>query len=475
MKNIYTTLTGKQIDSTTVEQEQQSKLYYKKFYNYEKQNATLSITSIILGISYYEINYSKSTAVYDLLLYFTTLISLLLWINLLSYHLEYTKYLKQMKEISKKTTIFNIKLFLPFIFKLVISLLHPNPFLANVAYTDYNKNLKVQSTRQINSILCIFLLFRFYFIFSFLIYFSDYLSPLMNGICKKYFFKTNALFAVKVLIANDPGKLYCSVVLVFVYIYSFSIRVFERELSDYSGSDFNSIWNSIWFVLVTMTTVGYGDLVSVTSEGRFLTMVACINGSFFMSFTLLTLSNTITFSNEENNLYEILERIKGNKIIKEKAFKVIEALLIKNKTGKLSKNANSNNTNKTNNTSNYYNNAKINDHSKEKSLFYRNTYSSPLKSKLKTSINSQFSSEEILDYLKDSIYNYSEAERKYGRTNSNDSSLFYFLTEVNIIMKEIESQYNKDNANLVKLRSIDDVLSQIISSKKLELKCLDNI
>ena len=47
--------------------------------------------------------------------------------------------------------------------------------------------------------------------------------------------------------------------LVSVFVSGYLLHLFEKELDDMSGQNFSSMSNSIWNVIVTMTTVGYGD------------------------------------------------------------------------------------------------------------------------------------------------------------------------------------------------------------------------
>lgn len=44
------------------------------------------------------------------------------------------------------------------------------------------------------------------------------------------------------------------------------------------GSQFNNIPNSIYWAIVTMTTVGYGDITPITATGRFLSAVIMLTG-----------------------------------------------------------------------------------------------------------------------------------------------------------------------------------------------------
>ncbi|XP_019623598.1 PREDICTED: potassium voltage-gated channel protein Shal-like [Branchiostoma belcheri] len=57
-------------------------------------------------------------------------------------------------------------------------------------------------------------------------------------------------------------------------------------------SNFHSIPHGIWFIVVTMTTVGYGDTVPETLAGKLVTTVCCLS-----SIVLLTLPVTIIVSN----------------------------------------------------------------------------------------------------------------------------------------------------------------------------------
>jgi len=97
------------------------------------------------------------------------------------------------------------------------------------------------------------------------------------------------------------------------------VRVFERDVQ----TAFESAWNSAYYILVTMTTVGYGDIVAKTNDGRSMAMVACIVGVFLISMMIISVNKILTMSPTELNALLILDRVYSNKDLEESAKNVI--------------------------------------------------------------------------------------------------------------------------------------------------------
>jgi len=56
--------------------------------------------------------------------------------------------------------------------------------------------------------------------------------------------------------------------------------------------NFNFIENSIWLIIITMTTVGYGDFYPRTFFGRLLDIFIAVWGIFIISMMVVVLTNT---------------------------------------------------------------------------------------------------------------------------------------------------------------------------------------
>ena len=90
---------------------------------------------------------------------------------------------------------------------------------------------------------------------------------------------------------------------------AYAIQVFERPLNNVSGQNFDSYWNSLWLIIVTMTTVGYGDLYPKSFGGRIIGMIACIWGIFITSYLTVTLTSFLSLTPNESKSFMLLQRL----------------------------------------------------------------------------------------------------------------------------------------------------------------------
>ena len=76
----------------------------------------------------------------------------------------------------------------------------------------------------------------------------------------------------------------------FLLTSTFGIYLFEHILADDGQNYFSSLFNSLWWTVVTFTTVGYGDMSPVTFPGRMFTFVVMAAGliNFSIIVSLVT-------------------------------------------------------------------------------------------------------------------------------------------------------------------------------------------
>jgi len=75
-------------------------------------------------------------------------------------------------------------------------------------------------------------------------------------------------------------------ILLFALIGAILVTLFEGSVN----SQFGAIGDAIWWVLVTMTTVGYGDKVPMTTGGRIIGIIIMFSGVAIVSIFTATIS-----------------------------------------------------------------------------------------------------------------------------------------------------------------------------------------
>ena len=79
----------------------------------------------------------------------------------------------------------------------------------------------------------------------------------------------------------------------------------------------------MWLVIITMTTVGYGDFYPKTHIGRFIIIIACFCGIFMISMMVVTLTESSEFTKGESRAFEILSRLTRKEEAKKTAAKAV--------------------------------------------------------------------------------------------------------------------------------------------------------
>ena len=64
--------------------------------------------------------------------------------------------------------------------------------------------------------------------------------------------------------------------------------------------------NSAWLTIITMTTVGYGDMYARTNFGRFFSVIAFIIGNVLISLIIVVFSQVANFMPAEAKAYNVL-------------------------------------------------------------------------------------------------------------------------------------------------------------------------
>jgi voltage-gated potassium channel len=112
-----------------------------------------------------------------------------------------------------------------------------------------------------------------------------------------------AVRAERALTSGTALRLVALITLFIVFVAGAAQATFDAE-------EFHSIWDGVWWAVVTVTTVGYGDLTPTTVGGRIIGMLVMFVGIGFLSVLTATFASQFvkTDSSDENS--EVMEMLR---------------------------------------------------------------------------------------------------------------------------------------------------------------------
>ncbi len=306
---------------------------------------TMLFISIFCSIVYFELNFFKETRYVGLrdnqvdlyvvlMIYATTIISLAL-IPLRRYYTYLYKALLKM-DSNYFMLSFDFKMMW---FDLICVVVVPLPMLNEIIFENFNSDNQILTYYRANHIMCLLMLLRLFVMFDIYLRSLPYASLRMHKFLKLSNLDENLMFIIKCLIKKNPYIFFVVSLLISILVFSYSIRLCELPLAIKLNSEsFQSYMLTIWMIMITMTTVGYGDYAPKTISGRVLGFFLCIWGIFLMSMIVVILFQSLELSYEEKQALVIFNKLEAKKPLTKAAAEVItEVWIMKKRKQKNSK------------------------------------------------------------------------------------------------------------------------------------------
>ena len=144
---------------------------------------------------------------------------------------------------------------------------------------------------MLSDFLLAFMLLRFFFLARTLLNLNLFSELTSKRICGDQNVKPGPGFSFKALIIERPTSTVLITSVLSIMWLSYLLRIFERIAYERQNQlVFDSYFTSIWCVIITMTTVGYGDVFAISYFGRVVSIVNAIWGAFIISCLVASLS-----------------------------------------------------------------------------------------------------------------------------------------------------------------------------------------
>ena len=219
----------------------------------------------------------------------TILTSIILIVLIKKYYSFQVNKLKIQNLIHKSTSLFQTDLKYLFAIEILAnSIVYPPQLDTQIPHnlnrTRYNISL--------NAYIFTLMLGRLYILLRIVQQYTFWNSTKSQRLCKMNNFEPNIMFTIKVSLQVNPFTLVTLVLLVIIAIFAIAILGLEKFKNvETRGFQFDNIWNSLWCILVSMTTIGYGDIYPISMGGRFIVILAGISGVLILAMLVNILSS----------------------------------------------------------------------------------------------------------------------------------------------------------------------------------------
>ena len=201
---------------------------------------------------------------------------------------------------------------------MIVPLPYYDPIIVLLSYNlQDDDSTKVHVYYLLSDLILAFMFIRIYFIIRVIFNYSKYSDEFSQKIAHHHGISANMRYAFKARLTRFPSQ---TITLLFIwstFVLAYVLRIFEMPYyAAIHDREFQSLFNSIWCIVISITTIGYGDVVPYTFLGRMLIMIASIWGTFLISLIIATVADAFTLKrNELKAFHHLLQTRKAAETI----------------------------------------------------------------------------------------------------------------------------------------------------------------
>ncbi|CAD8210247.1 unnamed protein product [Paramecium pentaurelia] len=302
-----------------------TKLQFRKFLIIEQICFIFNSIGLVLSVLQYDLEFEEENKISIWLLWMILISTIMLLCFTVLRYEQHMNWLKSRNMISHKDRLWQTDQWQPLLIELTIYLIIPYPFLRGIRVYFSTYFQETQSYYHINEILELFMLSRTVFLFRSLLAQTFWYSNRTQRVCNLYACEGNYMFVAKSLMRTSPYTAQFIALTSLICIFAQGVRISENPLTrnDPNNNNLGKYDNAVWNIIISITTVGYGDFYTRTDLGRFVIFIVCVLGIFVISIMVVTLITSLETSTLESHAITVLERIQLRELMVKSASMVI--------------------------------------------------------------------------------------------------------------------------------------------------------
>jgi len=188
-----------------------------------------------------------------------------------------------------------------------------------------------------DSLITLAVLLKLYYYIKVYGHISMWTSDRIRQIGANYKISIGTAFAIKAQLKHSP---YISMVVMFavcIGIFGFMMRIFEYGFTADPGAalgvkavknpNFKTYADTFWVIIITMMTVGYGDIYPNTHLGRVIAFLSALTGMLIVSLLIISLSYMVEFSPKERKAHNLIKKLEAGNEMKKNSSTLVKSVM----------------------------------------------------------------------------------------------------------------------------------------------------
>jgi hypothetical protein len=234
-------------------------------------------------------------------------------ILILKYYHYFLLY-RNAKYILPYKNFFETSLYKFFLVEFILAILHPNILFKNKYYTTSKKYNLQSITYNINDIFSLVQWIRSIYLIINASIFTNFYSSRADRVCKMMSRQLNMLFSFRALFIRHTAIVLIYTFLIICLALAYMLKVISEPIQNTSEkSSFKNFANCFWYALITMTTVGYGDIYPKTTLQRIICCIYAFSGMVIIALLSSFFQKSLNLSTKEKNSLNFTKRVDDKK------------------------------------------------------------------------------------------------------------------------------------------------------------------
>ena len=153
-------------------------------------------------------------------------------------------------------------------------------------------NDPVKYTYLLSDFILVLMILRIVFMFRAIMKFNIFYKPFTIKLFRSYGNETSLMLTLKALLQTQPENTCIVLFISTSVVFAYWIRIFEVPFQRAAGTpNFDDFLKSLWFTIVTLFTIGYGDYYPCSRAAKVVVVILAFWGAVLLAIVVVSISN----------------------------------------------------------------------------------------------------------------------------------------------------------------------------------------